>query len=104
MNIGESLVVKGGDAWKSWDKSIAENLNRVQNNDGSWTRPPLHHRPDLLHLRRPAGADGRSLAAADHREDEEAVIDGKEPIAPFDGPRHTAPVNGNPQERERERR
>ncbi len=37
MNIGESLVVKGGDAWKSWDKSITENLNRVQNNDGSWT-------------------------------------------------------------------
>ena len=37
MNIGESLVVKGGDAWKSWDKSITENLNRVQNNDGSWS-------------------------------------------------------------------
>jgi hypothetical protein len=37
MNIGESLVVKGGDAWKSWDKSISENLNRVQNNDGSWS-------------------------------------------------------------------
>lgn len=37
MNIGESLVVQGGDAWKSWDKSITENLNRVQNNDGSWT-------------------------------------------------------------------
>jgi hypothetical protein len=37
MNIGESLVVKGGDAWKSWDKSISENLNRIQNNDGSWS-------------------------------------------------------------------
>jgi hypothetical protein len=37
MNIGESLVTKGGDVWKSWDKSISENLNRVQNNDGSWT-------------------------------------------------------------------
>lgn len=37
MNIGESLVVKGGDAWKAWDKSITENLNRVQNADGSWT-------------------------------------------------------------------
>ena len=37
MNIGESLVVKGGDAWKSWDKSISENLNRVQNSDGSWS-------------------------------------------------------------------
>jgi hypothetical protein len=37
MNIGESLVVKGGDAWKSWDKSITENLNRIQNSDGSWS-------------------------------------------------------------------
>jgi hypothetical protein len=37
MNIGESLVVKGGDAWKTWDKSISENLNRVQNSDGSWS-------------------------------------------------------------------
>jgi hypothetical protein len=37
MNIGESLVVKGGDTWKSWDKSITENLNRVQNSDGSWS-------------------------------------------------------------------
>jgi hypothetical protein len=37
MNIGESLVVKGGDAWKAWDKSITENLNRVQNSDGSWS-------------------------------------------------------------------
>jgi hypothetical protein len=37
MNIGESLVVKGGKDWKSWDKSITENLNRVQNSDGSWT-------------------------------------------------------------------
>lgn len=37
MNIGESLVVKGGDPWKAWDKSISENLNRIQNSDGSWT-------------------------------------------------------------------
>jgi len=37
MNIGEALVVKGGDEWKSWDKSITENLNRIQNKDGSWT-------------------------------------------------------------------
>ncbi len=37
MNIGESLVVKGGNAWKAWDKSISENLDRVQNNDGSWS-------------------------------------------------------------------
>jgi hypothetical protein len=37
MNIGESLVVKGGSEWQKWDKSISENLNRIQNNDGSWT-------------------------------------------------------------------
>jgi hypothetical protein len=37
MNIGESLVVKGGDSWKAWDKSISENLDRVQNSDGSWS-------------------------------------------------------------------
>ena len=37
MNIGESLVVKDGDVWKSWDKSISQNLNRVQNSDGSWS-------------------------------------------------------------------
>ena len=37
MSIGESLVVKGGDDWKSWDKSIAQNLDRVQNKDGSWS-------------------------------------------------------------------
>ena len=37
MNLGESLVVKGGEAWKEWDKSMTENLNRIQNQDGSWT-------------------------------------------------------------------
>ncbi len=37
MNIGESLVVKGGDAWKKWDAKMTANMNRVQNSDGSWT-------------------------------------------------------------------
>ncbi len=37
MNIGESLVVKGGQDWQKWDQSITQNLNRVQNQDGSWT-------------------------------------------------------------------
>ncbi len=37
MNIGESLVLKGGDEWKKWDRSMTENLNRVQNDDGSWS-------------------------------------------------------------------
>jgi len=37
MNISEMLVVKGGDQWHSWDKSITDNLVRVQNKDGSWS-------------------------------------------------------------------
>lgn len=37
MNIGESLVVEGGEGWKSWDVSMTANLKRVQNEDGSWT-------------------------------------------------------------------
>ena len=37
MNIAESLVVKGGDEWKRWDSEMTENLNRVQNDDGSWS-------------------------------------------------------------------
>ena len=37
MNLAESLVVKGGDEWKRWDSGMTENLNRVQNGDGSWS-------------------------------------------------------------------
>jgi hypothetical protein len=37
MNLAESLVVKGGDEWKKWDSRMTENLNRVQNDDGSWS-------------------------------------------------------------------
>lgn len=37
MNISEMLVVKGGAEWRSWDKSISDNLVRVQNKDGSWS-------------------------------------------------------------------
>jgi hypothetical protein len=37
MNISEMLVVKGGAEWRSWDKSIGDNLVRVQNKDGSWS-------------------------------------------------------------------
>lgn len=37
MNIGESLVVTGGEAWEKWDKKTTENLNHIQNEDGSWT-------------------------------------------------------------------
>lgn len=37
MNISESLVVQGGEAWKSWDSAMAGNLARIQNQDGSWS-------------------------------------------------------------------
>ena len=37
MNLAESLVVKGGDEWKRWDARMTENLNRVQDGDGSWS-------------------------------------------------------------------
>jgi hypothetical protein len=37
MNISESLLVKGGREWQEWDASMAANLGRIQNQDGSWT-------------------------------------------------------------------
>jgi len=37
MQIGESLVVDGGEAWKAYDTKMTKNLERVQNDDGSWT-------------------------------------------------------------------
>jgi hypothetical protein len=37
MNISETLLAKGGNEWKTWDKSVCENLHRVQNDDGSWS-------------------------------------------------------------------
>lgn len=37
MNIGETLVAKGGDEWQKWDQSMTENLNRIQSDDGSWS-------------------------------------------------------------------
>jgi hypothetical protein len=37
MTLAESLVVTGGDDWKRWDSQITENLERVQNQDGSWS-------------------------------------------------------------------
>lgn len=36
MNISETLLTKGGEEWKKWDKQISENINRVQDKDGSW--------------------------------------------------------------------
>jgi hypothetical protein len=37
LDIGESLILKGGADWDKWDKSITDNLNRIQNADGSWS-------------------------------------------------------------------
>jgi hypothetical protein len=37
MSIGEALIMKGGDEWTKWDKSMTESMNRIQNQDGSWT-------------------------------------------------------------------
>jgi len=37
LNIGETMVLAGGQDWEKWDKAITDNLNRIQNNDGSWT-------------------------------------------------------------------
>jgi hypothetical protein len=37
MNISEALLAKGGAEWQKWDKRMIENLNNIQNNDGSWS-------------------------------------------------------------------
>src|SRR5262249_30499923 len=37
LNISETLLLKGGKEWEAWDKSVTENLNRIQNQDGSWS-------------------------------------------------------------------
>ena len=37
LSIGESLLAKGGPEWQKWDQSMTQNLNRVQNRDGSWS-------------------------------------------------------------------
>jgi hypothetical protein len=37
MQISETLLAKGGKEWQDWDKSMTENLNRIQNPDGSWS-------------------------------------------------------------------
>jgi hypothetical protein len=37
LNISETLLLKGGQEWEDWDRSMSENLERIQNKDGSWT-------------------------------------------------------------------
>jgi hypothetical protein len=36
LHISESLLSKCGKEWEDWDKQMTENLERVQNADGSW--------------------------------------------------------------------
>jgi hypothetical protein len=35
--ISETLVQRGGDEWKRWDAAITKLVDKVQNEDGSWT-------------------------------------------------------------------
>jgi hypothetical protein len=37
MHIGEALLARGGEDWQKWDESMSGNLNRIQNDDGSWS-------------------------------------------------------------------
>ncbi len=37
MILAESLAVRGDEAWRRWDSGMTDDLNRVQNADGSWT-------------------------------------------------------------------
>ena len=37
LNISETLRAKGGQDWEDWDRSITENVERIQNGDGSWS-------------------------------------------------------------------
>lgn len=37
LNISESLVVKGGAEWEKWDRSMSDNMSKIQNPDGSWS-------------------------------------------------------------------
>jgi hypothetical protein len=37
MTIGEAMLLEGGETFAKWDQSMTDNLNRVQNDDGSWS-------------------------------------------------------------------
>lgn len=37
MNISETLLAQGGEAWEKWDKQASETISSVQNSDGSWS-------------------------------------------------------------------
>lgn len=37
MNISETMLVKGGKDWETWDKTVTDSLNRIQDKDGGWS-------------------------------------------------------------------
>ena len=37
LNIGEALRLKGGKEWEDWDREMTQNMERIQNADGSWS-------------------------------------------------------------------
>ena len=37
MNLSESLRARGGEEWTRWNDKITANLQRIQNQDGSWS-------------------------------------------------------------------
>jgi hypothetical protein len=37
LMTSESLVITGGDAWKSWDEKMHRRLRKIQSSNGSWT-------------------------------------------------------------------
>lgn len=37
LMTSESLVITGGDAWKSWDEKMHRRMRKIQSSNGSWT-------------------------------------------------------------------
>jgi len=37
MNLSETLLAQGGEAWEKWDRQVCETVTKVQNEDGSWS-------------------------------------------------------------------
>jgi hypothetical protein len=37
LDLGQSLMLRNDDAWRAWDAAMTQNLNRIQNGDGSWS-------------------------------------------------------------------
>ena len=37
LQISETLHARGGAEWQDWDRNVTEALERIQNQDGSWS-------------------------------------------------------------------